>query len=291
MSTKKLITPKGQPGIKSFISIKKRSPPDRISSPTTSSPDQKRATVNSNSNLPEAVSNKPGPMVISPQRDKTQKTLDGTDEAVPGKVEQESPQATSTGREATQKTSNKVNNIESKDESEMTNHSKTMIEATTEDYPPSPQEEGVVITESNPKPDIRKDAVQTSKGREERDPVILKSSLKNTYANIANKAASLPEPAPIIPKWEAHRFACMFDIKMPKDKSKRTEYLATELNKMIDCLRDYTKVYVRKYSDFHMPRDSDRTSWISKFDKKKVLDLTLYTFGFYQYQALREGTF
>ena len=116
MPTKKLITPKGQPGIKSFISIKKRSPPDRISSPTTSSPDQKRATVNPNSNIPEAISNKPGPMVISPQRDKTQKTPDGTDEAVPGKVEQETPQATSTGREATRKTNDKVNDIEGKDE-------------------------------------------------------------------------------------------------------------------------------------------------------------------------------
>ena len=60
---------------------------------------------------------------------------------------------------------------------------------------------------------------------------------------------------------------------------------------MIDCLREYVKVYVRRYSDFHMPRDSDKKSWISKFDKKKVSDLTAFTFGFYYFQALREGTF
>ena len=60
---------------------------------------------------------------------------------------------------------------------------------------------------------------------------------------------------------------------------------------MMDCLREYSKVYIRKYSEYHMPRDTDKTSWISKFDKKKVSDLTSYTFGFYYYQALREGTF
>ena len=123
------------------------------------------------------------------------------------------------------------------------------------------------------------------------DKAALKSVLKNTYRDVAMQNAHLPQPAPLIPKWEAHRFACMFDIKMPKDRSKRTEYLSTELNKMIDCLREYEKVYVRKYSKFHMPRDLDKTSWISKFDKKKVSDLTSYTFGFYYFQALRDGTF
>ena len=73
-----------------------------------------------------------------------------------------------------------------------------------------------------------------------KEQVKLKPSLKSAFRDVAARAAHLPEPAPVIPKWEAHQFACMFDIKMPKDRSKCTEYLATELNKMIECLHTVT---------------------------------------------------
>ena len=65
-------TPKGQKGIESFLSTKKRSPPERVTSPTnqTSSPDQKKAAVNDKSGNPEEMSNKPSPALMNPQRDK-----------------------------------------------------------------------------------------------------------------------------------------------------------------------------------------------------------------------------
>ena len=66
---------------------------------------------------------------------------------------------------------------------------------------------------------------QVNKGKEkEKEQAKLKSALKNTFQDVAARAANLPEPAPIIPKWEAHRFACMFDIKMPKDRSYLRKY-------------------------------------------------------------------
>ena len=118
----------------------------------------------------------------------------------------------------------------------------------------------------------------------------LKSALKKgSYASKAKAAVHLP--APLLPQWKAHRLACMFDIKLPKDRSKRTEYISAEMNKMLDTVALYTKVYVRKYDEYLTPREANKNTWIKKFDKSKVSDLTYFTFGFYYFQELRDGTF
>ena len=98
-------------------------------------------------------------MVISPQQDKTWKTLDGTDCAVSENLSQESPQETSTEREAIGKTNDKGNDIEGKKEAETASDPKTMTKEITQDASPLPQDE-------DPKSDIRKDAEQTSGVRE-----------------------------------------------------------------------------------------------------------------------------
>ena len=272
---RKITTPKGQTVLASFLSAKKRSPPPRITSPTnqTSSPDNKKAAVTEKL-TPEVKSNEPSPSLVSPQRDKpkTPAAVEDSDGDVVMKEKEIPENESSTDKQEEEKENDAIETQQPNEEdvdipkdSEVPNDSQ--VEPPRDPSPP--------ITTGNQKP-----------------PSILKgTSTYKTYKEAAKDAAHLPEPAPIIPKWEAHRFACMFDIRMPKDKSKRTEYLSTEMNKMLDCLKEYTKVYVRKYSDFHMPRDSDKKSWIAKFDKKKVSDLTAYTFGFYYYQALRDGTF
>ena len=68
----KVSTPKGQKGIEAFLSTKKRSPPECITSPTnqTSSPEQKKAAVNDKTGNPEDMSNEPSPALMNPQRDK-----------------------------------------------------------------------------------------------------------------------------------------------------------------------------------------------------------------------------
>ena len=122
---------------------------------------------------------------------------------------------------------------------------------------------------------------------------ILRSVLKPpTFRDTAKAAAHLPNPTPLLPRWKPHRFACTFDLKKkPEDRSKRTEYISTELNKMLTTVSIYSRVYVRKYAEHLYPRDVDRRQWISKFDKDKVSDITSFTHGFYFYQELRDGMF
>ena len=110
-----------------------------------------------------------------------------------------------------------------------------------------------------------------------------------SYATIAKAAAHLAPP--LLPQWKMHRFAVTFEIKMPKDRSKRTEYIATELNKLIQTIAKVSKVYVRKYKTHHIPRDNERKEWIKQFKPDSTSELTLYTHGFYLYQALRDGVF
>ena len=252
------VSSRGQPGIASFLS-KKRCPPQRIDSPTnqTASPDSKKTALDTS--RPEVTSNEPNPSLVTPQRDKPKGTMeaeaDNGDDVVMEDINKE---------------------VEVEEDHNSNEDERGDADALDKTHLSEPD------TTEAPESTTQESQTQQS---------TLKSSLKHTFTDVARKAAHLPQPAPIIPAWEAHRFACMFDIKMPKDRSKRTEYLSTELNKMIDCLREYAKVYVRRYGDFHMPRDSDKRSWISKFDKKKVSDLTAFTFGFYYFQALREGTF
>ena len=298
----KLPTPKGQPRIASYM--KKRSHPQRINSPTnqTSSPDQKRVSVDPKPNM-ESTSNEPGPMDISPQRDKNGVPHQATDVdmeqaesvlAVQEVNEQgRTEEHTKNGNiDQPQKNTNKTDTTEALREGNNPNDKDVGTEAEKVTHTPADTPEP---QKDNEEMEVQKEDDRRANEAGSNSPMDgnpkLKSSLKHAFADVARRAADLPTPAPIIPKWEAHRFACMFDIKMPKDKSKRTEYIATELNKMMDCLREYSKVYIRKYSEYHMPRNTDKTSWISKYDKKKVSDLTSYTFGFYYYQALREGTF
>ena len=120
----------------------------------------------------------------------------------------------------------------------------------------------------------------------------IKSVLKNAFVTVATNAAKKGDPPPILQRWKAHRLACMFDIKMPVNKSKRTAYLSRELNAMLKTVKIYAKqVYVRKYAEFASPKNGDTKTWIEKFDSDKVSDLSQFTCGFYANQQLRDGTF
>lgn len=117
----------------------------------------------------------------------------------------------------------------------------------------------------------------------------LKSALRNSLAKIAAKAADLPE-TPLPSQWVSHRFAVMFEIKMPETKHKRTEYMARELNLLLETIATYHKVYVRKYKEHHKPLNEERSSWIKTFSKDQVSDLTQFTHGFHFFHDLRAGT-
>ena len=365
MLSKKPSTPRVQSSISSFLEskTKKRSPPKRLNSPTnqTSSPDQKKASVQSIPNTPEVTSNESNPKLITPQRDKSQGLRVASTQISPQKDEEgdtvmldsemkldntqcteiqgqgtgeqgenlnSQPEITRQGEDepgaiATQTTAPALKDDEVKDTATIrdpnttgqdtldtdvgidrdntqsnrkTNPTEPMEKDSPSDENPTPVEisaeavNGNNLNELTTSPTTDR-GINTSSSTGQKVQIKLKPSLKNSYAGIADLASHLPPPAPIIPRWKTHRFACMFDIDMPKDRSQRTELLSAEVNKMLICTREYTKVYVRKYSDFHMPRDSDRKTWISKFDKKKVSDLMTFTFGFYFYQQLREGTF
>ena len=293
-SRKTATTPsKNQPGIAGFMLAKKRSPPQRSSSPTnhTSSPDAKKPALDTLH--PEATSNEPNPSLVTPQRDKPQDKMEATEDK-DGDVVMENIQEDTEAENVPRSTKGEDKDVSQSSAPETTNQGKPEEIEDLVQQPTSIESENNSPNDPKTTEQTKSDATEEPKIKTTQSQVqkpTLKSSLKTTYRDTALKAAHLPDPAPIIPKWEAHQFACMFDIKMPKDKSKRTEYLSVELNKMIECLREFVKVYVRRYSDFHMPRDSDKKSWISKFDKKKVSDLTAFTFGFYYFQALREGTF
>ena len=94
-------------------------------------------------------------------------------------------------------------------------------------------------------------------------PASLPSALR-TSKNYAARARSAKDllPPPILPHWMAHRFAVTFDIKKPKDKHKRTEYIAKELNECLEAIRTFTKVKVRKFKEHHIPRNGETASWI-----------------------------
>ena len=117
----------------------------------------------------------------------------------------------------------------------------------------------------------------------------LKSALRNSFAKTVARAAELPE-TPLPSQWVSHRFAVMFDIKMPESKHKRTEYMARELNGLLETIAIYHKVYVRKYKEHHQPRNEERSSWIKSFSKDQVSDLSQFTHGFHFFHDLRAGT-
>ena len=138
-------------------------------------------------------------------------------------------------------------------------------------------------------PDVPNQSLPVSLAMSNQLKVFPKSALRKSFAAVAREAAKLPPP--LLPQWKAHRFATTFEIKMPKDRSKRTEYIALELNKLLQTIAINTKVYVRQYKEHHTPRGADRSTWIKQFSKEKTSELTMFTHGFYIYQALRDGVF
>ena len=111
----------------------------------------------------------------------------------------------------------------------------------------------------------------------------------NNHASRTIAAQNLPPP--ILPRWQSRRFAVSFDIKKPKDRSKRTEYLAAELNKLLTTIGQFTKVMVRKFEKHCQVHDAEKHEWKKDFNKDQVSDLQSYTHGFYFYGNLREGNF
>ena len=160
----------------------------------------------------------------------------------------------------------------------------------TEDQ--SPQNLNNTVEEQEASQNPRSEDTDTSPAVENSaEPNHPPSILKTPYVSVAAAAAHLPDPPPLIPRWETRRVAIMFDIKRPSDRNKRTAYLSSEINKMLECMGQYTKVYVRKFKEHTAIQDSEKRTWIKRFDKDRVSDLTFYTHGFYFYQELRSGTF
>ena len=119
----------------------------------------------------------------------------------------------------------------------------------------------------------------------------LRSAVRNpnSYANRSKAAKNLPNPT--LPRWQTRRFAVSFDIKKPKDMSKRTEYLAAELNKLLTTIGQFNRVYVRKFEKHCQVHDAEKQEWKKEFNKDQVSDIQSYTHGFYFYGKLREGNF
>ena len=118
-----------------------------------------------------------------------------------------------------------------------------------------------------------------------------RSSLRQSTFSFSERLQATKAPREIIPKWQTRRFAISFDIKKPDDRSKRTEYLATELNKLLTTIRQFNKVYVRKFAEHHLVHDKERKEWKQEFKKEQVTDIQAYTHGFYFFGALRGGNF
>ena len=73
--------------------------------------------------------------------------------------------------------------------------------------------------------------------------------------------------------------------------SKRTEYLAAELNKLLTTIGQFNRVYVRKFEKHCQVHDAEKHEWKKEFNKDQVSDIQSYTHGFYFYGKLREGNF
>ena len=318
--------PLSQTSMMNYIegSPKRKQRPPSSSSPSnqTSSPENKKAHLIASSQQ-EAVSNELSPAILTPQRDKlvdppeslSMSREDGEqeDDAHEERPRQHSTQPTRTSNETTEEEFGKIGNgteaaqsaptVEADGKPEDspqtenkqdTNQSPEAMETDQLNAPPIQEKESIAVSHKE-KDQTREETPPEKKESENTTSPksILRSALKSpTFRDKAKAAAHLPNPTPLLPRWKPHRFAVTFDIKKkPGDKSKRTEYIATELNKMLATVTLYSKVYVRKYAEYLYPRDADRKQWISKFDKNKVSDITLFTHGFYFYQELREGMF
>ena len=278
--------------ITSFISGSKRSADDpRIRSPTneTSSPDKKNQKSDDSMEIDIPNENaiqkhELTPKEICPQRDKN----NATEEKETENIKATTPNKVMEGNTA-------VNDSTRMDVDTFKEREKEKHQPTPRTISPQrdkPRKEPPMATaeeETAEDANIRTDPPQ-------KDPVIPKpkkqvkipSAMRKTYLEKAGKEF----PAPLLPQWKCHRVACMFEIDRPENKSARTQILASELNKMLTAARDYVdkgRVYVRKYKDHFIPRDSERKEWLSQFDRKKASDLNLFTFGFYAFQEPRGG--
>ena len=188
MPTRKKTTAasKGQPGIESFLSEKKRRPPQRITSPTnqTSSPDTKKAAVETSS--PEITSNEPDPILVSPQRDKFERAMKAGEDKDGDVVMQDTDKNTRPEKD------NQCN--------EDSGHE----DKGSDNQDGNPQEESGEEVRTNLKLDESESVEKLEQEDQVQKPKTLKSLLKKTYKEAADTAAHLPEPAPIIPSWEAH---------------------------------------------------------------------------------------
>ena len=117
----------------------------------------------------------------------------------------------------------------------------------------------------------------------------------NPMKQLTFKAALTKNNSPLLPQFKTHRVHVSITIKTPKNKAKRTEYLAKGLNKFLLAAKKVAPsnrtIYVRRFKE-HIPiADTDKPQWIDAFGNTDITHLMHYTNGFYANQALRNGTF
>ena len=117
----------------------------------------------------------------------------------------------------------------------------------------------------------------------------------NPMKRLTFKAVLTDKLTPILPQFKSHRVHVSFAIKNPKNKAKRTEYLARGLNKFLVASKKMAPnertIYVRRFKDHTPLTDTEKPSWIDSFAPTNISHLMNYTHGFYANQALRDGTF
>ena len=117
----------------------------------------------------------------------------------------------------------------------------------------------------------------------------------NPMKRLTFKAVLTAKLTPILPQFKSHRVHVSFVIKNPKNKAKRTEYLARGLNKFLVASKKMAPnertIYVRRFKDHTPLLDTEKPSWIDSFGPTNISHLMNYTHGFYANQALRDGTF
>ena len=264
--------------------VKRKTEGKRLSSPSneTASPDKKNQK---SAEDVERTPNEPEPKILTPERDKTKTASMEIDEV--------KPQATENKRNVSAPTSEEPSETLVKPQAPGMNKSEETREIFKSPINNIPKEtaakeiESTKVQEGTSKKDTPVPEETKVTSAAERKQGVL-PSMKTSYLQTAKTGK--PFPSPLLPQWKAHRIACLFEIDQPDNKSDRTQILSMELNKMLNTVREYVdKCFVRKYKEHYTPRDKERPSWISKFDKKRASDLSLFTFGFYAFQEPRGG--
>ena len=121
------------------------------------------------------------------------------------------------------------------------------------------------------------------------------SAKSNPMNQLTFKAALTKQNTPILPQYKSHRVNVSFAIRSPKNKAKRTEYLAKGLNKFLTSAKKVAPanrtIFVRRFKDNVPLQDTERSAWIDAFGPTNMSQLINYTYGFYANQPLRNGTF